>query len=74
MDVEVASYFQKNTSVGPSKQPNNLDHMQYSYIQKEPCGIVYKVHENRELKNNMMFLQDKHCYRKEVLSGMLFKA
>lgn len=74
MDVEVASLLQKNTIVRPCNQPDNIEHMRDSSIQRKPWGVVYKTHENIVVKNCMEFLQDEHCYKFGTLSGILMKS
>lgn len=63
----------KKTSVKPFDQLDHLDEIQDGLIQKDPWGIVYKVHENHIVKNYMMFLQDKHCYKSITVTEILTK-
>lgn len=72
--LEMASVFQKNTSIVPSVQIHNVEELRDGSIQKEPWIVVYKVHENRVVKIYMLFLQDKHCYKPVPLIGILTKA
>lgn len=74
MDVEVVVVLQINTSVMPCDQSDNLEQILNGFIQKEPEGIIYQVHQNKEVKNYMMFLQDKNYYKSKILTDILTKA
>lgn len=65
--------FAEENIVGQCVETINVEEM-WDFIQKEPWGIVYKVHKNCEVKNYMMNLQDKHCYKSNTLTRILIKA
>lgn len=69
MDVKVVEILKKNICV----QPKNIKQIKDGFIKKKPWGVVYKVHENRIMKNRMMYLQDKHCYKSSTLTVILTK-
>lgn len=74
MDVKMAAILKKNTRAKPFNQVDHHEEMRDGFIQKQLWGVVYKVDENRIVKNYMMFLQDKHCFRSTTLIGILTMA
>lgn len=74
MDEEFTSVIKKKWSKHLSPQPTNIQELWISYIQKDPWGIVYKVYEDHEVKNYMMYLQDGHYYKSATLIEILAEA
>lgn len=74
MGIEVARSLGKNTSLKACDQPNHLEELRDGLIQKDPSGIVYKVHEYRKVLNKIMFLKDIHCFKSNTLTRILTRA
>lgn len=45
--------------------------MRDGLIQQDPWGFVYKAKVNNLMKNYMMYLQDKHCFKTVTLNVIL---
>lgn len=58
IDVEIATVLKRNLLLKSSKEPGGLENLKEDFIQKNPLGVVYKVHEDGVLRNNMLYLQD----------------
>lgn len=66
MDNDIATILRRNIAAKPRQQPKKLENVREGMIKKNPWGIVYKVHEDRMLKNKLLFLDEKHLFSSDT--------